>query len=157
VIYILWYLACLDFIAGISGEVPKANSSTEVFRSFPQSLDSARIIWSNRPFLFFFLILRISLSQKSAVISGSRSIKVHKFRIRMRLSITRAGLAQWYSAGLWARWSGVSVPAGAGKFYVYHRLQTGSRAHRASYPMGARGSFPGRKAAGAWSWPHTSI
>jgi len=27
----------------------------------------------------------------------------------------------------------------------------------ASYPIGTRGSFPGDKAAGAWSWPLTSI
>jgi len=26
-----------------------------------------------------------------------------------------------------------------------------------SYPMGTRGSFPGGKAAWAWSWPLTSI
>jgi hypothetical protein len=30
-------------------------------------------------------------------------------------------------------------------------------AHPASYPMGTRGSFCGDKAAGAWSWPLTSI
>jgi hypothetical protein len=29
--------------------------------------------------------------------------------------------------------------------------------HPASYPMGTRDSFPGGKAAGAWSWPLTSI
>jgi hypothetical protein len=29
--------------------------------------------------------------------------------------------------------------------------------HPASYPMGTRGSFPGGKAAGSWSWPLTSI
>jgi hypothetical protein len=32
-----------------------------------------------------------------------------------------------------------------------------SGAHPASYPMGTRVSFPGGKAAGAWSWPLTSI
>jgi hypothetical protein len=31
----------------------------------------------------------------------------------------------------------------------------GSGAHPASYPMGIKGSFPGGKAAGAWSWPLT--
>jgi hypothetical protein len=31
------------------------------------------------------------------------------------------------------------------------------RAHPASSPMGNRGSFPGDKAAGAWSWPLSSI
>jgi hypothetical protein len=30
-----------------------------------------------------------------------------------------------------------------------HRVQTGSGAHIASYPMGAKRSFPGSKAAGA--------
>jgi hypothetical protein len=52
---------------------------------------------------------------------------------------------------------GVRFPAGAGNFYLNHRVQNGSGAHPASYPMGTRGSFPGCKAAGAWSWPLTSI
>jgi hypothetical protein len=51
---------------------------------------------------------------------------------------------------------GVQFPAGAGNFF-HHRVQTGSGAHSASYPMGTRGSFPGGKAAGSWSWPLTSI
>jgi hypothetical protein len=38
-----------------------------------------------------------------------------------------------------------------------HPVQNGSGAHPASYPMGTRGSFPGGKAAGAWSWPLASI
>jgi hypothetical protein len=37
----------------------------------------------------------------------------------------------------------------AGKFFLHHCIQSGSGAHPASYPMGARGSFPGDKAAGA--------
>jgi hypothetical protein len=37
-------------------------------------------------------------------------------------------------------------PAGAGKFSLHHRVQTGSGAHPASYPMGTRGPFPGGKA-----------
>jgi hypothetical protein len=44
---------------------------------------------------------------------------------------------------------GVRVPAGAGNFSLHHRVQNGSGAHPASYPMGTRGSFPGGKAAGA--------
>jgi len=36
---------------------------------------------------------------------------------------------------------------------MFPRVQNGSGAHLASYPMGIRGSFPGDKAAGAWSWP----
>jgi hypothetical protein len=53
--------------------------------------------------------------------------------------------------------SGVRFPAGAGNFSFHHSVQNGSGAHPASCPMGTRGSFPGGKAAGAWSWPLTSI
>jgi hypothetical protein len=60
-----------------------------------------------------------------------------------------ARIAQWYSAGLWAGWSGVPIPAGAGNFSVHHCAQTGSGDHPASYPMGSRGSFPASKTAGA--------
>jgi hypothetical protein len=35
--------------------------------------------------------------------------------------------------------------------------QTGSGAYLASYPLGAGGTFPWDKAAGAWSWPLNSI
>jgi hypothetical protein len=44
---------------------------------------------------------------------------------------------------------GVRFPAGAGNFSLNHRVQNGSGAHPASYPMGTRGSFPGGKAVGA--------
>jgi hypothetical protein len=39
----------------------------------------------------------------------------------------------------------VRFPAGAGNFSLHHRVQNGSGAHPASYPMGTRGSFPGVK------------
>jgi hypothetical protein len=39
--------------------------------------------------------------------------------------------------------------------YIYNRVQNGSGAHPASYPMGTRGSFPRGKAVGPWSWPFT--
>jgi hypothetical protein len=54
-----------------------------------------------------------------------------------------AEIAQWYRAGLRAMWSGVWVPARAGNFSLHHRVQTGSGAQPASYPMGTRGSFSG--------------
>jgi hypothetical protein len=38
--------------------------------------------------------------------------------------------------------SRVRFPAVAGIFSLYHRVQNGSGAHRASYPTGKRGSFP---------------
>jgi hypothetical protein len=65
------------------------------------------------------------------------------------------GIALGY--GLDDRGSRVRFPERAGNFSLHHRVQTGSGAHPASYPMGNRGSFPGSKAAGAWSWPLTSI
>jgi hypothetical protein len=45
--------------------------------------------------------------------------------------------------------SGVRFPAGGGNFSVHHRVQNGSRAHTASYPMVTRGSLAGSKAPGA--------
>jgi len=53
----------------------------------------------------------------------------------------------------------VRFPAEAmiGIFSLCHRAQTGSGAHPASYPMGAGDCFPRGKAAGAWSWPLSSI
>jgi hypothetical protein len=50
---------------------------------------------------------------------------------------------------LYDRGSRVRFPAGAGNFFLHHRVQNGSGADPASYPMGARISFPGGKAAGA--------
>jgi hypothetical protein len=57
------------------------------------------------------------------------------------------GIALGY--GLDDRGSRVRFPAGAGNFSLHHRVQNGSGAHPASYPMGTRGSFLGGKAAGA--------
>jgi hypothetical protein len=59
--------------------------------------------------------------------------------------------------GLDDRGSRVRFPAGAGNFSLHHHVQNGSGAYTASYPMGIRGSFLGGKAAGACSWPLTSI
>jgi hypothetical protein len=47
------------------------------------------------------------------------------------------------------RRSRVRFSAGAGNFSLHHRVQNGSGAHPASYPMGSRGSFSEDKAAGA--------
>jgi hypothetical protein len=57
------------------------------------------------------------------------------------------GIALGY--GLDDRGSRVRVPAGAGNFSLHYRVQNGSGAHPASYPMGTRVSFPGGKVAGA--------
>jgi hypothetical protein len=57
--------------------------------------------------------------------------------------------SQWYSVGLRGICSGVRVSVGVWNFCLHHRVQTGSGAHQASYPMGPRSSFPGDKAVGA--------
>jgi hypothetical protein len=57
------------------------------------------------------------------------------------------GIALGY--GLDDRGSRIRFAAGAGNFSLHHRVQNGSGAHPASYPMGSRGIFPGDKAAGA--------
>jgi hypothetical protein len=51
--------------------------------------------------------------------------------------------------GLDDRGSRVRIPAGAGNFSLHHRVQNGSGTHPASYPVGARGSLPAGKVAGA--------
>jgi hypothetical protein len=52
------------------------------------------------------------------------------------------GISQWCSAGLSAGWWEVRVPS------LHNRVQTGSGAHPASYPVGTRGSFHGVKRLG---------
>jgi hypothetical protein len=54
------------------------------------------------------------------------------------------GIALGY--GMDDRGSRVQLPVGAGNFSLHHSVQSGSGAHPASYPMGTRGSFPGREA-----------
>jgi hypothetical protein len=49
------------------------------------------------------------------------------------------------------------MTAGSGNGSLHHRVQNGSGAHPASYSMGTGASFPGCKAAGAWSTPLASI
>jgi hypothetical protein len=68
-----------------------------------------------------------------------------------------AGIARWYSTGLMAWMIGSSSPGRSWEFSLHYRVQTGSGDHPSSYPLGTRGSFPGGKAAGEWSWPVTSI
>jgi hypothetical protein len=57
------------------------------------------------------------------------------------------GIALGY--GLDDRGCRVRFPAGAGNFSLYHLVQNGSGAQPAYYLMGARGSLPGGKVAGA--------
>jgi hypothetical protein len=61
--------------------------------------------------------------------------------------VSSVGIATSY--GLDDRGSGVRLPAEAGNFSLFHRVQTGSGAHLASCPMGIGVSFLESKAAGA--------
>jgi hypothetical protein len=65
--------------------------------------------------------------------------------IKSRDSSVGIALSYW----LHDRGSKFRFPAGAGNFSLHHRVQYGSAAHPASYPMDNRGSFLGGKAAGA--------
>jgi hypothetical protein len=73
--------------------------------------------------------------------------------MKLSLSHTHArthGNALLIKALASALWTiGVRFPAGAGNFSLNYRVQNGSGAHPASYPMGTRDSFPGDKATGA--------
>jgi len=44
--------------------------------------------------------------------------------------------------------TGVRFLVGAGIFSLCYHIQTSSEAHPASYPMSAKGSFPGGEASG---------
>jgi hypothetical protein len=50
--------------------------------------------------------------------------------------------------GLDDQGSRVRFPAGVVNFSLHHRVQNGSGAHPASYPVGTRGSLPGVKRPG---------
>jgi hypothetical protein len=92
---------------------------------------------------------RSSGSWLSVVYSG----RIPTFRRTFFLQLP-VGIALGY--GLDDRGSRVRFPAEIGNFFLRHRVQNGSEAHPASYPMGNRGSYPGGKAARVWSWPLTT-
>jgi hypothetical protein len=64
----------------------------------------------------------------------------------MKSRDSSVGIALGY--GLDDRGSRVRFPPGAGNFSLHHRVQNGSGAHPASYPMGTRCSLPGVKRTG---------
>jgi hypothetical protein len=68
-------------------------------------------------------------------------LSIHIYTYLYKLLYSQSGIAQWYSAGLRAGWSGVRVPAGAANCSLHYRVQTDSGAHPSSYPMGTTVSF----------------
>jgi hypothetical protein len=88
------------------------------------------------------------------------SVTMQKFiyeTVRNAVTATTAQSVERLGYRLDDRGSRVRFPAGAGNFSLHHRVQTGSGAHPAPYPMGTGGFFAGGKAARTWSWPLTSI
>jgi hypothetical protein len=81
---------------------------------------------------FFLNFVTIKVFYGEGLLAGSRDSSV--------------GIVMGY--GLDDRGSRVRFQAGARTFSLHHRVQKGSGAHPASYPMGSRGSFPGVKRPG---------
>jgi hypothetical protein len=84
------------------------------------------------------IIMTLSLLLVSDIRCGLCSLKSHDSSVGIVLGYV-----------LDDRGSRVRFLAGAWNFSLHHRVQNGSGAHPASYPMGTRDSFPGAKAVGA--------
>jgi hypothetical protein len=76
-----------------------------------------------------------------------RSWVIIRYHPNIQSCDSSVGMALGY--GLDDRNSTVRFPERADNFLLHHRVQNGSGAHPASYPMGNRGSFLAGKAAGA--------
>jgi hypothetical protein len=107
------------------------------------------------------------VKNSEAVISELHNISLQEAEFCRGLTIYESPIWRWSrdsSASIAARLRAgrsrfyISIPGGeVGNFYLHHHVQNGSGVHPASYPMGTGGSFPGGEAAGAWSWPLTSV
>jgi hypothetical protein len=73
-----------------------------------------------------------------------------RYQIIANLRVVRRDVIAQLSYGLDDRGSRFRFPEGAGNFPIQYRVQNGSGAHPASYPVGTtREFFPGGKGAGA--------
>jgi hypothetical protein len=91
----------------------------------------------------------MSSDENKQVQNVKKSVEISHRRLNNEYySRSRYSLVVW-CWGTSCGWPEVRVPAGAGNFSFHHRVQTGSGAHIASYPVGTRISFPGSKAAEA--------
>jgi hypothetical protein len=84
------------------------------------------------------------------------SLKTSNFQLPLKRAVSKIYLyssfrdrpiALGYGLDDWV--SRFRFPSGAGNLSLHRRVQNGSGAHPASYPMGTWGSFPGDKAVGA--------
>jgi hypothetical protein len=107
------------------------------------------------PQLFFFIVINIFFYFMYPYFEYCQEYITWSTNLQVGSRDSSVGIALGY--GLDDRGSMVRFPAGAGNFSLHHRVQNGSGAHPASYPMSTRGSFSEGKADGAWSWLLTSI
>jgi len=90
--------------------------------------------------------------------TGCRPRRLNHYYVRYVCygdNTSAVGIATGYR--LVDRMIGARFPAESGNISLLHRVQIGTAAHPASYPISTRGSFPGDKAAGTWSWPLTPM
>jgi hypothetical protein len=128
--------------------------SSEFF-CFDPSLKHIRIPYTCFYFLKLFLWLHLTLKFDRVSVGKKNFLLYENLNSTTKSRDSSVGIELGY--GLDDRGSRVQFPAGAGNFSLHYRIQNGSRAHPAFYPMGTRSSFPGGEAAGAWSWPLTFI
>jgi len=96
-------------------------------------------------------VLLLTHTVISTVIRTDKIIRLPVFYTCLEFGFTPGrdssiGIAVGY--GVDDRCSRVLFSAGAGNYSRHHRVQNGSRAHPAFYPLSIRGSFPDGKAAG---------
>jgi hypothetical protein len=95
----------------------------------------------------FAATVRVKYEKEGSVLYNSEFFQLAFFSSVNKSRDSSVGVA--LDCGLDDRGSRVRFPAGAGSFSLHHRVQSGSGAHPASYPVGTKGSFPGDGAAGA--------
>jgi hypothetical protein len=79
----------------------------------------------------------------------SKCVSIRSYRLYIIYTTPTSSVGIALGSGLDDRSSRVRFPAGDVNFSLHHRVQNGSGAHPASYPMGTRGSFTAGKEAGA--------
>jgi hypothetical protein len=83
---------------------------------------------------------------KKYIRSFSRIPELKRQLARPERKMGRCSIKTGADYGLDDRMIGVRISVGTGNFSLRHRVQTGSWAHPASYPMGTGSSFTGREA-----------
>jgi hypothetical protein len=112
---------------------------------FHPTIIDFRIFKIKEVFSFVFFIKLATEREVRFYFHSLHSVKQIRKHVSSRDS--SVGITRGYGLDDWG--SRVRFPAAAGNSSLHHRVQNGSGAHPASYPMGSRGSFSGGKAAEA--------